>query len=174
MTSTTRLKRLEGIGPIIEQVRARHEAQNEPYPLSASVVKDLYQAAPAGTVRPYVCTVDGEFAGGMIVVESDDTSYRWQGGAKTGSSLPINDIVDWHIMADGISRGLTRYDLVGANTQRLNGYKAKFAPNLEVYYQMTKSTWPIHLAASVYARGRRWINTSQWSVPTINRTLHRK
>ncbi|WP_255198796.1 GNAT family N-acetyltransferase [Halorarius litoreus] len=142
----------DDIAPIIAQVRARHEAQGEPYPVTAAFVEDLYDATPEGTVRPYVCTVDGTFAGGMVTVEVGDTSYRWQGGAKTDADLPINDLVDWQIMRDGIDRGLARYDLVGANTQRLNGYKAKFAPELATYYQMEKSSWPVHLAATVYAR----------------------
>jgi hypothetical protein len=150
----------EAIESIIEQVKARHEAQGEPFAVTPRFVEDLWDATPEGTVRPYVCTVDGEFAGGMVALESNDTAYRWQGGAKTDSDLPINDLVDWRIMADCIERDLTRYDLVGANTQRLNGYKAKFAPVLETYYEMEKSTWPVHIAANVYSRLLRRINTN--------------
>lgn len=149
----------EAIAPMIEQVKARHDAQGEPYGVPAAFVEDLYDATPEGTVRPYACTVDGTFAGGMVALELGDTSYRWQGGAKTDSDLPVNDLVDWYIMRDGIDRGLARYDLVGANTQRLNGYKAKFAPELVTYYQLEQSTWPMHLAATMYARLLRRMNT---------------
>lgn len=140
------------IEPIISQVIARHAAQGEPYHLTPEFVEDLWEATPEGMVRPYVCTVDGEFEGGMVALEAGDTTYRWQGGAKVESEIPVNDLVDWHIMVDGMERGLSRYDLVGANTPRLNGYKAKFAPQLGHHYEMNKSSRTMRWMAAVYSR----------------------
>jgi hypothetical protein len=140
----------EAIGLIVEQLRARHEAQGESYSVTPAFVADLWQALPDGTVRPYVCTVDGEFAGGMVTLESKDTVYRWQGGAKPESDLPVNDLVDWRIMRDAADRGLTRYDLVGANNRRISRYKAKFAPQLETYGEMEWGTPPMRLGSAVY------------------------
>jgi hypothetical protein len=145
----------ETIERIVEQVRARHEAQGEPYPVSTAFVTDLWRALPEGTVRPYGCTVDGEFAGGMITLESGDTVYRWQGGAKPESDLPVNDLVDWRIIRDAAERGLTRYDLVGANERSISRYKAKFAPHLEPYAEMESGTLLVRAARRLVTTVRR-------------------
>jgi hypothetical protein len=145
----------EAIERIVEQVRARHEAQGEAYPVTTAFVTDLWRSLPEGTVRPYVCTVDGEFAGGMVTMESGDTVYRWQGGAKTDGDLPVNDLVDWRIIRDAAERGLTRYDLAGANNHRISRYKAKFAPELTAYHEMEWGTPPANVALTVYRRVAR-------------------
>lgn len=142
------------IEQIIEQVRARHDEQNESYGVTPGFVTDLWRALPEGTVRPYACTVDGAFVGGMVTLEDNDTVYRWQGGAKTDADLPVNDLVDWRIMRDAVDRGLTRYDLVGANKRRISAYKAKFAPHLETYQEMERSTRPMRVATGLYNRLR--------------------
>lgn len=142
------------IEAIISQVRARHDEQGESYGVTPGFATDLYDRLPDGAVRPYACEVDGEVAGGMVALEFGDTVYRWQGGAKHDRDLPVNDLVDWAIMTDAIDRGLERYDLVGANEQRLCGYKAKFGPELESYYGMEKGTRVTNALSSVYKRLR--------------------
>ena len=139
---------------IISKVQSRYDAQDKQYPLTADFVVDLYEATPPGTVRPYVCRVDGEFQGGMIALEDDDTIYRWQGGAKHDADLPINDIVDWRIITDAIDRGIETYDLVGANKERLCGYKAKFSPTLRTYYEMERGTRSMNVVSNLYKRFR--------------------
>lgn len=144
-----------GIRAIVEQVRLRHEHQDERFPVTASYVVDLFHALPEGVLRPYVCRVDGDFAGGMIALELGDTVYRWIGGAKHDADAPINDLVDWHIVRDAKGRGVTRYDLVGAMEPGIAAYKAKFAPDLELYQQLERGTPLLKMASSVYSRLRK-------------------
>lgn len=139
---------------IVSQLQARHAEQNETYRVTSAFVEDLRRTLPDGTVRPYECVVDGEFAGGMIALEHGDTMYRWQGGAKTDLGVPINDLVDWYIIRDAMERGLSRYDLVGANLRRLANYKAKFAPELEPYFEAVRSDLPMRALAAIYRRLR--------------------
>ncbi|WP_266077837.1 lipid II:glycine glycyltransferase FemX [Haladaptatus caseinilyticus] len=145
---------VQAIRRIIRQVKARHNEQDEPYRLSGDFVADLYQSLPDGAVRPYVCDVDGEFAGGMIALADDERIYRWQGGAKHDHDVPINDLVDWAIMRDAMDEGIPRYDLVGANERRLCGYKAKFNPELVRYYSLERGTRMMNLLTDVYKRFR--------------------
>lgn len=142
------------IKEILSQIRSRYEAQEKHYPVTSSFVCDLYEAVPEGHVRPYTMFADGEPLGGMIALEAGDTVYRWQGGAKHGADLPVNDIVDWHIITDAIDRGLTTYDLVGANQERLCGYKAKFSPTLRTYYELERGTRSMNLVSNIYKRLR--------------------
>jgi len=72
------------------------------------------------------------------VLEYRDVSYRWQGGVKTGTDLPVGELLDWHAMRDGMSRGLRGYDLVGVNVSRLCSYKSKFDPDLVRYYNVRR------------------------------------
>ncbi|WP_276259142.1 GNAT family N-acetyltransferase [Haloglomus litoreum] len=151
------LIREEGVGGIeriIDQVRARHAEQGRAYDLPAAFPVDLYRDLPDGVVRPYVCRVDGSFAGGIVALESGDTVYRWQGGATPTVDVPVNDLVDWRIIRDARDRGLGRYDLVGAGDPGISQYKAKFAPSVEPYFQMTRSTLAAELVREVYGRVR--------------------
>ncbi len=139
---------------IITQVTERHAKQGESYKLAPETVIDLYNTLPEGVLRPYVCTIDGEFVGGVVTVEDDQTIYRWQGGAKPDTGVPINDRLDWHIMNDAIDRGIEQYDLVGANNQRLCGYKAKFAPELRTYFSIQQSSHGLGVVSNLYKQLR--------------------
>ncbi|MFC7080031.1 lipid II:glycine glycyltransferase FemX [Halorussus caseinilyticus] len=142
------------IEAIVSQVRARHDEQDESYGVTSAFVTDLYERLPEGAVRPYACEIDGEVAGGMIGLEFGDTVYRWQGGAKHDHDLPVNDLVDWAIMTDAMDRGVENYDLVGANEERLCGYKAKFGPELRSYYSMENGSRVTNALSSVYKKIR--------------------
>lgn len=120
---------------IIDRVRERHADQDTPYFIDDDYVTRLYTKFPDDQVKPYTCYTDGgEMAGGILAIEHDDTIYRWQGGTKTDTDIPINDLLDWHIMTDAKSRGIERYDFIGANQRRICRYKSKFAPDLAAYH----------------------------------------
>jgi hypothetical protein len=139
---------------IVTQVNRRYEAQDEYYAVTPGFVIDLRERLADGCVRAYSCRVDGRFVGGMITLEDDDTIYRWQGGAKHDESVPANDLVDWHVMRDAMDRDIDGYDLVGANSRRLNGYKAKFDPDLLTYHQAERAGPAMGLAREAYLRLR--------------------
>ena len=142
---------------ILDQVRGRYESQGIPFHLANGFVRDLYTRLPDGIVRPYVCRVDGEFVGGILALEDDDTVYRWQGGVRTNLDVdvPVNDLLDWHVMTDARKRGVGSYDLVGADTPRINRYKAKFGPELATFYSVEGGSPPARFAASLYQRVRK-------------------
>ena len=137
---------------IITQVYRRYDAQDKSYGVTPGFVIDLAERLPDGCVRPYVCRVDGRFVGGMVTLEDDDTIYRWQGGAKHDASIPANDLLDWHIMRDAMDRNIESYDLVGADSRRLNRYKAKFDPELRTYHEAERAGLPMRLVREAYTR----------------------
>ena len=140
---------LEDARTIIAQVAARHEEQGKPYHIDDDFVTRLYTTFPDEQVTPYAFRVDDEVVGGMITLEYGETIYRWQGGATPDVNLPVNDLLDAHIIQDAMDRGLERYDLVGANTPRLCRYKAKFAPELRVYHGAKKRSRRAQLVSTV-------------------------
>lgn len=140
---------------IVAQVAARHEEQGEPFPVSAEFVVDLYEALPDGVLRPYICEIDGEFAGGMVNVTYGETVVSWIGSARPDAAIPVNDIVEWRACTEAAERGVTRYDLSGANNLRLAKYKAKFTPELETFYRANTGDWGMNTALKLYNRLRR-------------------
>lgn len=113
---------------------------------------DMYEALPDGYVRPYEIRVDGEYAGGGITLESDDTVYRWQGFSASTVDFPVNDVLDWHVMRRAAENGRVRYDLVGAMERRLCSYKAKFNPEPSVLYVASRKSPRMKAFFSVFER----------------------
>ncbi|MDZ7729863.1 MAG: GNAT family N-acetyltransferase [Natrialbaceae archaeon] len=142
------------VATIISQVAERYERQGKSFHLSPEFAQQLYDTLPDGTLRPYVCRVDGQIQGGILVVESERSIYRWQGGVRPSDpiDIPINDLLDWHVMCEGQSRGRQRYDLVGAGVQSINRYKAKFNPDLEPYYTITDGTFGLDRLVDRYRK----------------------
>ncbi|MEY7849696.1 lipid II:glycine glycyltransferase FemX [Natrarchaeobius sp. A-rgal3] len=139
---------------IVDQVAKRYENQGRAFHLSPEFARSASESLPDGSIRPYVCRSDGEFLGGILVVESETTRYRWQGGVKpdVDVDLPINDLLDWTVMRDGLEEGLERYDLVGAGVPSINRYKAKFNPRLETTYEITAGAFGLDLVIDQYRK----------------------
>jgi hypothetical protein len=140
----------DAVRAIVEMVAERYAEQDETYDLTPEFAGDLYEALPKGTVRPFVCHVDGDLVGGVLAIDGGDTIYRWQGAADFDCDLPVNDLLDWHLMCVGHEQGTVGYDLVGANTERLNRYKAKFGPALVPYYVAEFGNPVVRAAAHLY------------------------
>ncbi len=142
----------EEIRLIVDQVRRRYESQGVSFNVTEEFVLDLANRADTGAVRPYTLRSDGEFLGGILALEHGNTTGRWLGGVRTDANvdLPTNDLLDWAVMSDGLDRGLTEYDLIGADNPRINQYKAKFNPGLRTYYSIEYGEWGFQTIASLY------------------------
>ena len=138
---------------IVVKAKRRHDEQGVPYAVTPSLVRDLSRAIP-DHLRAYVCTVDGDFAGGTLLLCDDDTVYRWQSVADFDASVPAQDLLDWHVIERASEEGVDRYDLVGANNRRLCRYKAKFAPTVQTYYRLERSGPVMKLLTDAYAKLR--------------------
>jgi hypothetical protein len=128
---------------VFERTRDRYAEQDRPFRLSWPYVSDLTRAlADDDRCRTYVVRdADGRFLSGIIVLYSNDAAYFWLGGAKTvHDGVSVNSLLHWRIVED-IAAGEPRdsvdtYDLMGANTERLCRYKAKFGADLVPYYEL--------------------------------------
>lgn len=137
---------------IHEQVRKRHEHQDEAFTVPVEFMVDLFEQLPEGVLRTYVCRLNGEMVGGIVALELGETVYRWIGGSKHDADVPVNDLLDWAIICDAKERGVTRYDLVGASEPNIAKYKAKFAPDLEIFQQLEFGPMLLRTAAHLYKR----------------------
>jgi len=144
----------EDIECIIRHVRERHEEQDVSYTVPPSFAADLYEAMPEGTVRPYTLRCDDEFLGGLITLEDDRTLYRWQSVADFDHGIAVSDVLDWELIQRASERDIEVLDLVGANSERLCGYKAKFNPDVRNYYSLERSSLLMDVIKSTYLRFR--------------------
>lgn len=142
-----------GLEQVVVNARRRHEEQGISYGVTPAFVRDLSRAIPEA-VTAKICTADGVFAGGSIVLSDDDTAYRWQSVTDFDAPVPAGDLLDWHVICDASARGLETYDLVGANNRRLCGYKSKFAPDVATHYRLKRSGRLMDAVASLYLRVR--------------------
>jgi hypothetical protein len=143
-----------GAAAVVDHLARRHREQGLDPPVSGEFVASLFDRLPSDRVRATVCEVDGDYAGGLVTVEDDRTVYRWQGGARPERDVdvPVNDLLDWHVIRAAADRGRARYDLVGANTPALCEYKSKFGPRLATYHAAETDNLPLKAAARLYRR----------------------
>jgi hypothetical protein len=118
-------------------------------------VRDLWRNL-GDRAQTYVARdADGEYLSGITALYSNDMAYFWQGGARAvyeGTS--VNSLVHWHIISDIVEdppvESVTAYDLMGANTERLCRYKAKFGAELVPYYLVESSGTTMTAAKRAY------------------------
>lgn len=151
---TIRVGGVTEIDWIIDQLQDRYHSQGLSFPDLSEFIVDLYEqpTLPDGTIRPYVCYDGSTRVGGMIIAESNGTTYRWLGGMKPvgGPDISVNDALDWAVMCDAIDRGVSTYDLVGAGVESINRYKSKFDPHLGVFYRVRAGSWGIKRLVEMY------------------------
>jgi hypothetical protein len=144
----------DAIESVVSLTRERHREQGESFPIRAGFVRKLADALPPGTIRPYVCRVDGEVVGGLVDVEGDSRAGVWIASGKNDAAVPASDLLEWQVCVDGIERGLDGLDLMGANHERIYTYKAKFAPDLVPYFALQTGSVGMNAVAKVYEKLR--------------------
>lgn len=129
---------------IYQDVAARYREQDETPPVSVDFVRDMVEALD-DRFRAYVARdPSGAYLGGILVLYSNDLAYFWQGGVRSSyEGVSVNTLIHRRILEDILTApeldSVTGYDLVGANTERLCEYKAKFCGDLRPYYTAESS-----------------------------------
>jgi hypothetical protein len=146
---------VEGARDVYDETKSRYEEQDRQFPMDWPYVRDLVSAL-GDRARVYVArTPDGEFLSGITVLYSNDAGYFWQGGARaTYRNVSVNSLLHWHIIRDIAEEppveGVSRYDLMGANTERLCRYKSKFGADLVPYYVVESPGKHMDVAKKAY------------------------
>ncbi|ELZ21220.1 GNAT family N-acetyltransferase [Natrinema limicola] len=141
---------------IYEDVVAQYREYDDPAPLSRSFLQNLLSSLDDDCWRVYVArTPDGDYKSGVITLYSPDLAYFWQGGVSASyDGISVNSLLHRTIIEDICTdpqlESVTGYDLVGANTERLCEYKAKFNSDLRQYYVVESAGLEMSLAKSAY------------------------
>lgn len=146
---------VEGARPVHDDVVARYEAQGETFGPTWPYVRDAVEAF-GDRCRVYVARdPDGEFLNGMIFLYSNDAAYSWMGGTKANyESVATKSLVQWAMLTDLVEdppfESIERYDMTGANTERICRYKAAFGGRLVPYYVVESGGATMDLAKRAY------------------------
>lgn len=154
---TVEVEGIESAQTVYEHIAQRYAEQGRGFPTRWEYVRDLTKAlADTGHCQVYVArTADGEFLTGMITLMSNEMAYAWQGGARSRyKGVYVNNLLHWRIIEDIVQNpprpSMTRYDLTGANTERLCRFKSKFSPDLVPYYYVESKGLSMKLAKRTY------------------------
>ncbi len=142
---------------IYDQTRDRYQEQGRGFSLPRDYVEDLVSGLKAvDRARVYTARDENdELLTGVTVLYSNDAGYYWQGGTRTvHDGVSVNSHLHWRIIEDIIEdpprESVRRYDLMGANTERLCRYKSKFGADLVPYYGIESSGRTMSLAKKTY------------------------
>lgn len=145
---------------IYETSRQRYADQDESFWGTWAYVEDVVESL-GDRARAYCATDEsGRHLGGVIALFSNDAAYFWLGGSKTRhEGVSTNSLLHWRIIeeiaTDPPIPSVAAYDLVGAATERLSRYKAKFGPELSAYYKVTSHPLKMALAEALYEQSGR-------------------
>jgi hypothetical protein len=148
-------ERRAGAVRIQADVADRYREQDEMPPASRRYVEDVVDALD-DRYRAYVARdPSGSYLGGVIVLYSNDLASFWLGGVRNSyEGVSVNTLVHRRVLADVITdpdlASVTGYDLVGANTEHLCEYKAKFGGDLAPYYLAESSGVGMTAAKTAY------------------------
>jgi hypothetical protein len=130
---------LDATRRVYDATVARYREQDREFEVPWPYVRDLATGLD-DRCRTYVLRdAAGSFLSGVTVLYSNDAAYFWQGGARTvHEGVSVNGLLHWRILED-LAAGtapvdVDRYDLIGANTERICDYKAKFDADLVPYF----------------------------------------
>lgn len=150
----------EAARTVYEDVAARYDEQGRGFGPSWPYVRDLI-AVLEDRARVYVArSPEGAYLSGVVALYSNDAAYYWLGGSRTTyESASVNSLVHWAVVRDLFEDppvdSVGGYDLVGANTERLCRYKAKFGGDLVPYYVAETGGRGMDLAKRAYSFVRR-------------------
>lgn len=145
----------EAAEDVHESVAARYDEQGKTFGLSRSYVLDVIAALDERS-RVYVARgPDEEFLNGMIFLYSNDAVYSWMGGIRGDyEGVSTKSLVQWEMLTDLVEsppvESVHRYDLSGANTERLCRYKAAFGGTLVPYYNVESTGTSMDVAKKAY------------------------
>ncbi|PSP55917.1 GNAT family N-acetyltransferase [Halobacteriales archaeon QS_1_67_19] len=152
---TVETEGLDGARDVFRATERRYAEQDEHFGQTWSYVRDLFEALDE-RARTYVARdSDGEYLSGITVLYSNDHAYFWQGGAKAiYEGTAVNSLIHWRLIEDVIAdppvESVIKYDLMGANTERLCRYKAKFGADLVPYYVVESPGAAMDVAKKAY------------------------
>jgi hypothetical protein len=146
----------EGLEYVLGRINSRYDDGDGGLFLDEEYVADLREALGPERLLVYVAEADGRPVSGRLTLRDGDGVTLWQGSPKPSVDVdvPINDLLNWRSMVDGIEAGAATCNFVGANTRHLCRYKAKYNPTAVPYFEIERGTRAMNVVSDLYRRFR--------------------
>ena len=108
-------------------------------------LSDLYNSFYPQNMKIFIAKRNGERVGGLVVLCYKDWAALWIGIPKTGlKGIYPNDLAQWEAIRWACENGYRFYEEMDAGDDpRLRHFKAKFNPELAVWFSAVKYSSPI-------------------------------
>jgi hypothetical protein len=106
--------------------------------INKNYIEDITETFPENISIYYLSSRDDEILN-VLLTQGYKTHYMlWLGCLKI--KMPGTEYMVWKVIADAKARGYTKAENPGADVERLNEFKAKFNPELGIFYKIVKKT----------------------------------
>lgn len=116
-------------------------------------LRDLYEKFFPDNMKIFVAEYNGERIGGTVNLCYKNIMYLWVGIPKTDlAGISANDLVQWEAIKAAEAQGLEYYEEMDAgDDSRLRHFKAKYNPDLLIWYSATKySSYRYKIAEKIF------------------------
>ena len=129
----------EDVSEIYRNLVRRYREQERTVTVPREYLTDLFDAFHPANLKILVARQEGAVVGGiMLVIFKGKVSY-WVGGAKPEiRKVSPNDMAQWEAIKWGSRQGLRIYEEIGAGTERLAVFKAKYNPKLSIRFNAVR------------------------------------
>jgi hypothetical protein len=137
---------------LIRMTTDRYQEQGKAFGPSSEYLMKVYESFP-GNIDVVDLILDGQIVGGLILLKYRDVVAHWLAGITPAKRVRgANELLHWWAINKYREKGYKYYELMGANTKHLCRFKAKFNPNVNVYFRLTKRNHKSRIAESIYNR----------------------
>lgn len=124
---------------IYHSLERRYREQKRSVTVSEAYLSALYDTFSPANLKVFVAKQNGNTVGGIVALLYKDRVLYWIGGAKPPSAnFSPNDLAQWEAIKFANSCGYKIYEEIGAGTERLSEFKAKYNPKLNHRYTVRK------------------------------------
>jgi len=135
---------------VVELVNLRYRDQNRRAKVNPEYLKEVYRQFEEN-ISVFVVEYEGEVVTGIVDLSYRNTVSSWIGNPKTTvSGYYPNDLLNWYALERAHRNGFVKYEIIGANTERLAEFKSKYNPDLRLYFLASKLGRKARVADYVY------------------------
>lgn len=143
-----------------QERRYREIAAN--FSMDADYLKELFKVYPDNIKIYYVYNGQGEVVSGLISQEYNGRFMVWMGIARAVEHA--NELLIWRLIEKAKSAGLKKFEIAGADDRRLNQFKSRFSPSLEVGNRIYKKSMLGKVAGWAYDNLYTNLLSQKWIV----------
>ena len=135
----------KGLEFLHSSIFRRFEEQGLKSSIPEDYLFELYDSFHPQNMKVFVAKYRGETVGGQIALCYRDRVSLWVGVPKTTlKGIYPNDLVQWEVMKWACENGFKRYEIMDSgHNPRLRHFKAKYNPQLEVFFSSVKYSSPV-------------------------------